>query len=233
MSHTDSFIDEVTEEVRRDRLFALMRRWAWLAVLIVLVLVGGTAWREYRVITERHSARSFGDAMLAAVGQDDAARRVAGLDAITAPSTQSQAVLTMLAASETSETAPEEAAKRLLALSKTEGVDQIYRQIAVLKAVSLPGSGLSAEARRAELDPLTLGQGLVRLLAQEQLALIEVETGARDAALDRLKGILQDSMATGPLQTRAMQLIIALGGDVGDIGATATDAPEAATVTGN
>jgi hypothetical protein len=33
MANTDSFIDEVNEEVRRDRLFAFFRKWAWLAVL--------------------------------------------------------------------------------------------------------------------------------------------------------------------------------------------------------
>lgn len=233
MSHTDSFIDEVTEEVRRDRLFALMRRWAWLAVLIVLLLVGGTAWIEYRRVADRTAAQAFGDAMLAAVGQDDAAARVADLDAVAAPSAQSQAVLAMLAASEAADATPEEAVRRLLALSKTEGVDQIYRQIAVLKAVSLPRSGLSAEARRAELEPLTLGQGLVRLLAQEQLALVDVETGDAAAALDRLQGILADSAATGALQTRAMQLIIALGGDAGDIGAREMETPEGAAATGN
>lgn len=45
MSDTDSFIEEVTEEVRRDRLFGLMRRYGWIAVLAVLLLVGGTAYR--------------------------------------------------------------------------------------------------------------------------------------------------------------------------------------------
>ena len=40
MSDTDSFIDEVTEEVKRDRLFATMRKYGWIAVLIVLLLVG-------------------------------------------------------------------------------------------------------------------------------------------------------------------------------------------------
>ena len=38
MSDTDSFIDEVTEEVKRDRLFAMMKRYGWIAVVIVLLL---------------------------------------------------------------------------------------------------------------------------------------------------------------------------------------------------
>ena len=33
MSNPDSFIDEVTEEVRRDRLFAVFRKYGWIGVL--------------------------------------------------------------------------------------------------------------------------------------------------------------------------------------------------------
>ena len=40
MSNPDSFIDEVTEEVRRDKLFALFRKWGWVGVLLVVVIVG-------------------------------------------------------------------------------------------------------------------------------------------------------------------------------------------------
>jgi hypothetical protein len=32
MSDTDSFIDEVTEEVRRDRMFFMLKRYGWIAV---------------------------------------------------------------------------------------------------------------------------------------------------------------------------------------------------------
>jgi len=41
LSNPDSFIDEVTEEVRRDRLFRLFRKYGWIGVVIILGLVGG------------------------------------------------------------------------------------------------------------------------------------------------------------------------------------------------
>ena len=53
MSDTDSFIDEVTEEVRRDRMFNLLRRYGWIAVVAVLLLVGGAAWNEWRLSQQR------------------------------------------------------------------------------------------------------------------------------------------------------------------------------------
>ena len=43
MSETDSFIDEVNEEVRRDRLYAALRRYGWIAIVAVLAIVGGAA----------------------------------------------------------------------------------------------------------------------------------------------------------------------------------------------
>ena len=44
MSNPDSFIDEVTEEVRRDRLFALFRKYGWIGLVVVLGIVGGAGW---------------------------------------------------------------------------------------------------------------------------------------------------------------------------------------------
>ena len=37
-NQNDRFIDEVTEDLRRDRLFLMMRRYGWIAVLLVFVL---------------------------------------------------------------------------------------------------------------------------------------------------------------------------------------------------
>ena len=64
MSNPDSFIDEVTEEVRRDRLFRLFRKYGWIGVVIILGLVGGTAWTEWSKTREAARAQAFGDAML-------------------------------------------------------------------------------------------------------------------------------------------------------------------------
>ncbi|MBC7675342.1 MAG: hypothetical protein H7173_04675, partial [Rhodoferax sp.] len=48
MSNNESFIDEVTEEVRRDKLFAMFRRYGWIGVLLVVGIVGGAAWTEWQ-----------------------------------------------------------------------------------------------------------------------------------------------------------------------------------------
>lgn len=211
MSNTDSFIDEVTEEVRRDRLFALMRRYGWIAVLAILLLVGGAAWNEWRKAQERSAAQALGDAMLAALAMEDRGARADALSAIDAPNPQAEAVIALLAAAEATADSPEAAAERLLALADRSDVDAVYRNLATLKAVMLPGSGLDAETRRSRLNGLALGSGVLRLLAEEQLALIDLETGDRAKAVARLTQIATDAEATTGLRRRVTQVIVALG----------------------
>ncbi|HAW49201.1 MAG TPA: hypothetical protein DCX34_18540, partial [Roseovarius sp.] len=154
MSDTDSFIDEVTEEVRRDRLFRLMRRYGWIGVLAILLLVGGAAWNEWRKAQAEAEAQAFGDALLTALAQEDAAERADALQAIPAPGPGGAAVAGLLAADAQARGDAPGAATRLLALADRPDVPAIYRRIATLKAVALPDTGLSAEARRARLVPL-------------------------------------------------------------------------------
>lgn len=229
MSNTDSFIDEVTEEVRRDRLFALMRRYGWIAVLAIMLLVGGAAWNEWRKAQARAEAEAFGDAVLAALEQTDGTERATALEAVAAPTPAANAVTDLLVAAERANEDAPGTATRLLAVADRSDVPAIYRDLAVLKAVMLPGAGLSAEERRARLAPLAAQPGLIRLLAEEQLAMIEIETGARAEALERLVSLAVDAEATGPLRRRVAQVIVALGEDVPEIpgGTRANDTVEA------
>ena len=217
MSDTDSFIEEVTEEVRRDRLFRLMRRYGWIAILAILLLVGGAAWNEWRKAQAREEAQAFGDSMLAALSEPDRTARAAALRDIDAPNPEAEAVVDLLTAAETAGGDPETAAARLLEIADRPETGEVYRQIATLKAVTLPDAGLSAETRRQRLEGLVSEGGIIRLLAEEQLALIALETGDRSAAVERLTAITSDAEATAGLRRRATQVIVALGEDPPDI----------------
>ncbi len=213
MSDTDSFIEEVSEEVRRDRLYRIFRRYGWIAILAVLLLVGGTAWNEWRKASERASAQAFGDSVLAALEQEDRADRADALAAITPLEPAGQVVVDLLAAGEMGTERPEEAATRLFALADNADVPVVYRRLATLKAVMIPNGGLTAEDRRTRLEGLVPVGGMTRLLAEEQLAMLEIETGAIDDAISRLRRIEEDAEATAGLRRRASELIVALGGD--------------------
>ena len=89
---------------------------------------------------------------------------------------------------------------------------EIYRAIATFKALLLQTETLSAADRRQQFEALAVPGAPLRLLAEEQLALIDVAEGETQAALERLQALRQDAEAGVDLQQRAAQLIIALGG---------------------
>ena len=215
MSDTDSFIDEVTEEVRRDKLFATMRKYAWLAVLVVLLIVGGAAYREWSLARSTAAAQAFGDAILGALDTENTEARISALSEITPPVQQGQAVLDMIIAAErVTSGSGAQGAETLRTLAANPEIPEIYRRIAAFKALSHPDSGLAADQRRLELEALAIPGNPLRLLAVEQLALIDIETGDRDAAQDKLRRILDDAEVTAGLRRRAAQVIVALGGSL-------------------
>lgn len=99
MSNPDSFIDEVTEEVRRDRLFALFRKYGWIGGLLVVAVVGGAGWTEWQRAQHEARAEAFGDAVLDALDLGAPEDRVAALAAIPADGEQ-VAILDLLLASD-------------------------------------------------------------------------------------------------------------------------------------
>ena len=214
MSDTDSFIEEVTEEVRREKLFKMVKRYGWIAVLLVVLLVGGATWNELRKASEREAAQNFGDAIIAALSPEDRLERADALTALEAPTPGADAMLKLLTAAELGADNPSEAAEKLLTLSDRADIPQVYRQVATLKAMMIPDAGLDPADRRKRLEDLAQASGLLRLLAQEQIAMLEIEQGDTEAALTRLLDLYADAEASQGLRERASGVIVALGGDL-------------------
>lgn len=210
MSNTDSFIDEVTEEVRRDRLFALMRKYGWIAILGVLLIVGGTIWNEWRKARAEASAQAYGDALRAALGAADPTAALAAL-----PAEGDAAAVKGLLASAVGLQAGDEAAAltALDGVAADPGAPASLRQLAKLKSVILSGPSMPAVDREAILAELAMPGAPFRALALEQQALGLVAAGDAPAAIVALKALLQEPGATAGLQARASQLIVALGSD--------------------
>ncbi|WP_424179548.1 tetratricopeptide repeat protein [Yoonia sp. TsM2_T14_4] len=211
MSNPDSFIDEVTEEMRRDKLFGYLRRYGWVAVLIVLGIVGGTAWNEYRSAQDRAAAQAAGDALLAALAENDEAARATAMAAVTAAG--NAAVITALLTASTQQQAgqAEAAAASLSALATNADTTAIYRDLAAIKAAMLPVGDMPA--RLAALAPLAQPGQPFRLLALEQMAYLTLETGDQTGAVAILRQIAEDAAVTRGLSDRVQTLLIALGED--------------------
>ncbi len=213
MSDTDSFIEEVTEEVRRDRLFLMLKRYGWIGGLAVVLIVGGAAFNEYNKSKQLAASQKLGDEMIAALSSDDEAGRADALAAISTETAGGSAILAMLQAGALAETdKPEEAVARLQEVALNAELPLIYRHIASFKALGLQQDSLSIEERRLQFEALAQPGAPLSLLASEQLALLDVEAGDVDAAIDRLKAIVEDAGVTADLKERATQVIVALGG---------------------
>ncbi|WP_420011635.1 hypothetical protein [Tateyamaria sp.] len=214
MSNTDSFIEEVTEEVRRDRLYGYLKRYGWIAGLVIVLIVGAAAFNEYRNAQADAAAQALGDAMLAGLREDDeAAARAAALSTVEAGTAEGAAILAFLTAgvqADAEETA--QAVETLNTVSNNADIPLIYRQVATFKALTLQADTLDIDARRAGFEALAVPGVSLRVVAEEQLALIDIESGNVDGAIERFRAILEDAEATTGLQRRALQAIVALGG---------------------
>lgn len=214
MSDTDSFIDEVSEEIRREKLFKTFRKYGWIGVALVVLVVGGTGYREYSRAAEKTASETFGSSVLEALQENDPSARVAQLDTITVPNASGGAMIAMLQAAElASDNDGAGAAAKLEAAAVSGDLDQMYRDILNFKRLTVDESGIDAGERRMGFEQLATPGNPLRLLAEEQLVLLDLTAGDSAAAVNRLSMILEDAELTQGLRQRAGQLMIALGQD--------------------
>ena len=214
MSDTDSFIEEVNEEVRRDRLYSLMRRYGWIPIVIILGLVGGTAWNEYRKAQDEAAAQALGDAVLAAAQIQDPPERLEALRAVEAGDSGAAVTLSLLEAATLGEAGDLRGMISVLEpLTLDQELSPVYRDLAALRMVTQGGDSVPSNIRADLLDRLSAPGAPFRLLGLEQRALFELEQGETETAIATLQGLMQESDVTDALIQRSAQLLAALGAD--------------------
>lgn len=210
MSNPDSFIEEVTEEVRRDRLFAIFRKYGWIGGVVVLGIVGGAAYTEWQKVRAENRAQGFGDAVLDALDLGAPEDRSAALAAVATDGDQTGILQLLLASDPDADRAGTLAALDALAADASQ--PQSYRDLATLRRVIVGGADVAVADRRAALDPIAAPGRPFRTLALEQMAYLLVEEGKTDEAIAALKALTEDQEAPQGLRSRAGQVVIALGG---------------------
>lgn len=210
MSNPESFIDEVTEEVRRDRLFRLFRKYGWIAIVLVLGIVGGAAWNEWSKARDAARAQAFGDAVIEALDLGTPEERRVALAAAPADGGQ-LGLLQLILASD-----PQEDTVATLAALEKAAADTMlpvsYRDLAVLRRILVGGADLPLPDRRAALESIAGAGRPYRTLAEEQLAYLLIEDAKPLEAIAKLSSLVQDQDASGALRARVAQVITALGG---------------------
>jgi hypothetical protein len=210
LSNPDSFIEEVTEEVRRDRLFAIFRKYGWIGVVAILAIVGGAAYSEWTKARDAARAQAFGDALIDALDQGTPEERREALATVPSDAAQT-ALLQLILASDPNE----DKAATLAALEKVANDATLpvsYRDLAVLRRVLVAGADLPLADRRSALQAIAIAGRPYRVLAEEQLGYLLLEESKKDEAIAAFSALMQDQEASGALRSRLGQMITALGG---------------------
>lgn len=205
---TDSFIQEVTEEVRQDQMFALWKKWGPFVVGAVIVIVAAAAGWTWWQVSQQKAAEENG-ARLLAVGENDAAGfdKLAG--SIDGPARLIAELSAAAALADKGETAA--AATRYAAIAGRGELAPEYRDFARLMAVRLGAKGIDADAM---IEQVARGDGPYRLLALELRAVRQIRAGETTKAHATLNKIIRDTDATSGLRDRARLLLRATGGKV-------------------
>ncbi len=210
MSNNESFIDEVTEEVRRDRLFRVYKRYGWIGGVLILVVVVGSGVIEWRKSQAESSARGFGDGVIDALDMSSPEERRAALAGLSVSADQARLRDLILASDPTEDKAGALAAlDAVIADGKTPAV---WRDLAVLRRVAVAGADQPLAERRSALEAIAAPGRPYRALAAEQLAYLLIEEGKADEAIAALNTLAQDQDSSGALRARAAQVVTALGG---------------------
>lgn len=203
MSESDSFIREVSEEVRQDQMFKLWKKWGPFVIAGVVLIVGAAAAWSWMQSQEQAAAEARGSALLAA-DPTVPAETSALVDTMEGPSRLLAEFGAAAALAEAGEA--DAAGARYVELAGRAGLAPEYADLARLQAVRL-GAG-----DPAMLDGLADGSGPYQLLALELRAARRVEAGDAAAAHADLNTILNDEGATNGLRQRALVLLLASGG---------------------
>ncbi len=215
MSESDSFITEVSEEVRRDKLFAFLRRWGWALGLAILAIVGGTAFIEWQKHQREQAAQVSGDAIRSALDLADPAARAEALATLAEGDSGAPLVARFARAGSLVEAGEAAAAGEALAkIAADPHAPELYRSLARLQRVMVLGDALDPSERLAALDTLTVADSPFRAIGLEQRALVHLETGDTPRATEDLRAVLLDPGASDAQQGRVQQLLVAIGGDV-------------------
>jgi len=219
VSNPESFIAEVSEELRRDRLYAMFRKWGWLAALLIVLVVGTAAWREWSSSNRQMQAENFGDALLAIESIDSLqARSDAFVDLYNSGiGPDARAIAGIYEAGllqQDGDTAG--ALKALNGVLSYAGVSEIYRELALLKTVVFSADQSSEGDVLTALEQLTVPGRPFRLLALELKAQYllgdsQSESSQVDEAVDILQTLLEDARLPDNQAERIGLLLTSIG----------------------
>lgn len=225
----DAFLREVDEEYRRSQLAGLWKRYGTIAIAAVVLglaaLAGWLFWQD----RQEKAAGEAGAALIRAteqleVGEGARARPV--LEAMTRDGPGAYAGLARMVLANDALAGGDRAKARGLyeAVANDSTLPQPLRDAALVKAVRTGFDQMRPADVIAKLKPLAVPGNPWFAVAGELVAVAHFKDGKPEAAKPILIAMVKDDKLGPSLRTRAAQLAIAAGVDIGTLG---LDAPPA------
>ncbi len=206
---------EVDEDLRRDRMERLFKRYGGIMLAGALVIVAGTggytAWRSWQQSQHQKETAALA-AALSQTGQGPE-KGVEALAAFAGKADPGMAALAQLnaAALLTREGKTAEAVEVYDKLAANGAVSGVYRDLASLLSVMHQlGSGDPAQLQ-ARLQPLTADSSPWRFSAREMSGILAARAGDKDKARTLFQQLADDSQAPAGVRSRAADLATLYG----------------------
>lgn len=218
MSNNDSFIEEVSEEVRRDRMYALWRRYGPFVIGGIVAVVALVFVKNILDERARDEARRVGGALIAA-GEAAPAEAAEALTALAAQTDHAGAALLarLRAAGALAQSGDVAGAAAIYdAVAADSSADELLQDFAAFRALALRAGDLPPQEAIASLEAVAAGFGPFRLLALEAQAGAFLRAGDRAQAIKALREIAVNETAPQGLRQRAAATLGALGAEIED-----------------
>ena len=213
----DSFIREVDEELRQDRLKSVWDRYGNIAiaaaVLIVLATAGFRGWEYYTASRAANSGDTFLQALdLSEEGRaDDAIAKLEEL--IAGGSGQYPALARLRIGAELAGKGDKQGAiDQFDAIAGDSAFDEDLRALARLRAGLLAVDIVDYDGVKSRLEPLAAAGGDYRSLAREALGIAAYKAGLPSEAAGWFQQIVDDAGSAGGVRERASVMLNLLAG---------------------
>lgn len=217
-SQFDSLLEEVSEDLRRDRAFALARKYGPYAVALALVAViavaGVVGWRHYRATRDLERSTVYATA-LDAINSGDTAKSESLLEEVTKSSASSgYGTLARLQEAALKAKSGDAAGAAAIydSLARDSRVDPVFRDLATILYAFASLDTADPAALTARLKPLADGNSPWRASAIEASAYLALRTGDKAHAHDLFAQLADDASAPQEIRSRAAAMASTLGG---------------------
>ncbi len=216
--------DEVEEDLRAERAQALFKRYGWLLIAFVVLVIGASGgwqgWRWWQAKRDMAAATAFLAAMrtaqAAGPSSDLASQKAAigAFDQVAASAPDGYRTLARLrAAALQADTGDLAGAAALYdQVAADSSADPLLRDLASLLWAQRQLDTGDPARLEARLKPLAVPDNPWHALASENLALLDLRQGHTDAAKATLRGLAGDVTLPRDLRGRASGLLNRLGG---------------------